>query len=127
MAKRYKNIYVADFESLYNGDLKCLSVVDDDAELWHRRLGHVSFMLLNKLVKKDLVHGLPKSSFKDHKVCDVCVKGKQVRSSFKTKMEVSTSRPLDLLHMDLCGPWRVPSRGGKKYIFVIVDDYSRFS
>ncbi|XP_070020768.1 uncharacterized mitochondrial protein AtMg00300-like [Nicotiana sylvestris] len=101
VAKRYKNIYVVDFESLHSSDLSCLSVVDDDAELWHRRLGHASFTLLNKLVRKDLVRGLSKSSFKDHKVCDACVKGKQVRSSFKTKKEVSTSRPLDLLHMDL--------------------------
>ncbi|XP_016458822.2 uncharacterized protein LOC107782451 [Nicotiana tabacum] len=53
-----------------SGDLSCLSVVEDDAELWHRRLGHVSFTLLNKLVKKDLVRGLPNSSFKDHNVCD---------------------------------------------------------
>nr|XP_009608721.1 uncharacterized protein LOC104102655 [Nicotiana tomentosiformis] len=127
MAKRYKNIYVADFESLHNRDLTCLSVVDDDAELWHTRLGHASFTLLNKLVKKDLVRGLPKSSFKDHKVCDACVKGKQVRSLFKTKKDVSTSRPLVLLHMVLCGPMRVPSKGGKRNIFVIVDDYSRFT
>ncbi|XP_019252767.1 PREDICTED: uncharacterized protein LOC109231564 [Nicotiana attenuata] len=67
------------------GDLTCLSAIDDDVELWHRRLGHASFSLLNKLVKKDLVRGLPKSRFKDHRVCDACVKGKQVRSSFKPK------------------------------------------
>nr|XP_009590334.1 uncharacterized protein LOC104087531 [Nicotiana tomentosiformis] len=103
-----------DFESLNSGDLTCLSVIDDDAELWHKRLGHGSFSLLNNLIKKDLVRRLPKSKFKDHKVCDACVKGKQVRSSFKPKKEVSTSRPLDLLHMDLCGPMRMPSRGGKK-------------
>ncbi|XP_075077402.1 uncharacterized protein LOC142164119 [Nicotiana tabacum] len=127
VAKRYKNIYIADFESLENGDLSCLSDVDDDAELWHRRLGHASFMLLNKLVTKDLVRGLPNSSFKNHKVCGACVIGKQVRCSFKPKRKVSTSRPFDLFHIDLCGTIRVPSRGGKKYVFVIVDDYSRFT
>ncbi|XP_075103439.1 uncharacterized protein LOC142178021 [Nicotiana tabacum] len=52
----------------YVNRLNCLSDVDDDAELWHKRLGHASFTLLNKLVKKDLVCGLPKSSLKDHKV-----------------------------------------------------------
>ncbi|XP_070010948.1 uncharacterized protein [Nicotiana sylvestris] len=56
MAKRCKNIYVADFESLQNGDLSCLKAVDDKAELWHRRLGHASFSLPNKLIQKDLVH-----------------------------------------------------------------------
>ncbi|XP_075087716.1 uncharacterized protein LOC142169713 [Nicotiana tabacum] len=70
VAKRYKNIYVSNFESLQSGDLRCLRAIDDDAELWHKRLGNASFSLLNKLVQKDLVRGLPKSSFKEHKVCD---------------------------------------------------------
>ncbi|XP_070007424.1 uncharacterized protein [Nicotiana sylvestris] len=73
------------------------------------KLGHASFTLLNKLVKKDPVRGLPKTRFKDHRVCDACVKGKQDRSSFKPKKEVSISGRLDLLHMDLCGSMRVPS------------------
>ncbi|XP_070050844.1 uncharacterized protein [Nicotiana tomentosiformis] len=126
--RHFKETWSSEGEQpIMSGDLSCLSDVDDDAELWHRRLGHASFSLLNKLVKKDLVHGLPKSSFKDHKVCDACAKRKHVRSSFKHKKEVSTSRPLDLLHTDLCGSMRVPGRGGKRYIFVIVDDYSRFT
>ncbi|XP_060216297.1 uncharacterized protein LOC132643781 [Lycium barbarum] len=91
------------------------------------RLGHASFTLQNKLVAKDLVHGLPNVKFKDHKVYDACIKGKQVRTSFKPKKGVSTSRPLELLHMDLYGPMRIQSIGGKKYIFVIVDDFSRFT
>ncbi|XP_060210774.1 uncharacterized protein LOC132637744 [Lycium barbarum] len=126
-AKRYKNIYAADFGSSDDGDLTCLSTVDDNTELWHKRLGHASFTLLNKLVAKDLVRGLPNVKFKDHKVCDECIKRKQVRTSFKPKKEVITSTPLELLHMDLCGPMRIQNRGGKKYIFVIVDDISRFT
>nr|XP_016457078.1 PREDICTED: uncharacterized protein LOC107780968 [Nicotiana tabacum] len=78
------------FESLNSGDLICLSVVGVDAELWHRRLGHASFSLLNKIIKKDLIRGLPKSKFKDYKVCDACVKEKQARSSFKPKKEDET-------------------------------------
>ncbi|XP_070029098.1 uncharacterized protein [Nicotiana sylvestris] len=113
VAKRYKNIYVADFESLQRDDLSCLKVVDDDAELWHRRLGHASFSLLNNLIQKDLFHGLPMSKFKMQNVCDACASGKHVKSSFKSKRDLSTSKPLELLHMDLCGPTRVQSRGGK--------------
>ncbi|XP_070004883.1 uncharacterized protein [Nicotiana sylvestris] len=109
------------------GDLSYLKAVDDDAELWHRRLGYTSFSLLNKLIQKDLVRGLPMSKFKEHKVCDACARGKHVKSSFKSKKDVSTSKPLDLLHMDLYGPTRVQSRGGKRHIFVIMDDYSRFT
>ncbi|XP_070026224.1 uncharacterized protein [Nicotiana sylvestris] len=127
VGKRYKNIYVADFESLKSGDLSCLKAIDNDVELWHRRLGHASFSLLNKLIQKDLVYDMPMSKFKVQKVCDACARGKHVKSSFKYKRDVSTSKPLELLHMDLCGPMRVQSRGEKKYIFVIVDDYSRFT
>lgn len=87
----------------------------------------MSTSLLNKLIVGDLVHGLPNLKFFDDKVCDVYAKGKQTRSSFKTKKGVSTTRPLELLHMDLCGPVRVQSRGGKKYILVFVDDFSRFT
>nr|XP_016485388.1 PREDICTED: uncharacterized protein LOC107805818 [Nicotiana tabacum] len=109
------------------GDLSCLKFVDDDAELWHRRLGHASFPFLNKLIQQDLVCSLPMSKFKEHKVCDAYAKGKHVKSSFKSKKDVITSKPLDHLHMDLCGPMRVQRWGGKKYIFVVVDDYSRFT
>ena len=50
-----------------------------------------------------------------------------MRSSFKPKKVVSTTRPLELLHMDLCGPMRTASHGGKRYMFVIIDDFSRFT
>ncbi|MDD0534417.1 hypothetical protein PS000_23715, partial [Shigella sonnei] len=53
--------------------------------------------------------------------------GKQVRASFKSKNVVSTSRPLQLLHMDLFGPSRTKSFGGNYFAFVIVDNYSRFT
>ena len=105
-------------------DLTCLSALHDDAILWHKRLGHASFSLLNKLVSKDLVIGLPTIKINDGKVCDACAKGKQVKNSFKSKRFVSTSKPLELLHIDLCGPMRIMSRGGKRYVCVIVDDYS---
>ena len=61
------------------------------------------------------------------KICEACVKGKQIRSSFKSKKQVTSSRVLELLHMDLCGPLKVQSRNGKKYIMVIVDYYSKYT
>ena len=90
-------------------------------------MGHISMTTINKLISKDLVRGLPTKSFKDNQVCGTCIQGKQVRSSFKPKLTVSTTKPLELLHMDLCGPMRVLSRGGKRYVFLIVDEYSRFT
>ena len=53
--------------------------------------------------------------------------GKQIKNSFKNKNFISTTRPLELLHMDLFGPSRTPSLGGKSYAFVIVDDFSRYT
>lgn len=126
-ARRQKNIYITDLETAQEDDLTCLSAQSEDANLWHRRLGHVSSSLLDKLVSRDLVCGLPRLKFSDDKVCDACVKGKQTRSSFMSKKQVSFSRSLKLIHMDLCGPMRIQSRGGKKYILVIVDDYARFT
>ena len=83
--------------------------------------------LMSKLVRKDLVRGLPKIKFEITKLCDACQLGKQTRNSFKPKNVVTTTRPLELIHMDLFGPTRTSSLGGKKYGFVIVDDYSRYT
>lgn len=95
--------------------------------MWHRRLGHTSMDLLHKLNKHALVKGLPKTKFVKDKICDACQLGKQHKTSFPKKKYISTSRPLQLLHMDLFGPNRVASLGGKLYAFVIVDDFSRFT
>ena len=73
------------------------------------------------------MNSLPKLNIDKNSFCDACMKGKQVKSSFKPKNIVSTSRPLELFHMDLCGPMRTHSLGGKSYVFVVVDDYSRLT
>ena len=60
-------------------------------------------------------------------MCDVCQKGKQVKTSFKSKQHIFTSNPLELIHMDLFGPSRTRSLGGNYYALVFVDDYSCFT
>ena len=65
--------------SVPQNNLTCLSALNDDAMLWHKRLDHVSLSLLNKLVSKDLVVGLPSIKYNDDKVCDACAREKQVR------------------------------------------------
>jgi len=125
--KRHKNVYKVCISSLPQNNLTYLSALNDDKILWHKRLGHASLSLLNKLISKDLVVGIPTIKYDDGKVCDACPKGKQIKNSFKTKRYVSTSRLLEMLHIDLCGPMRIMSRGGKRYVCVIVDDYSRFT
>ena len=69
--------------------------------------------------------GLPKLEFTKDKPFDTCQKGKQSKSSFKLKNIMSTSRPLELIHMDLFGPTRVVSPGGMHYTYVLIDDYAR--
>ena len=82
---------------------------------------------MNDLCKNELVIGLPKLKFNKDKPCDACQKGKQSKSSFKLKNVVSTSRPLELIHMDLFGPTRVASLGVMHYAYILVDDYSRYT
>nr|GFA87369.1 ribonuclease H-like domain-containing protein [Tanacetum cinerariifolium] len=77
--------------------------------------------------QNDIVVGLSKVKFvKDH-LCSSCELGKAKRTSFHTKLTPSSKRRLQHLHMDLCGPMRVASINGKRYILVIVDDYSRYT
>ena len=83
--------------------------------------------LISQLNKNELVRGLPKINFQKGKVCEACQVGKQIKNSFKTKKFISTTRPLELLHMDFFGPSRTPSLGGKSYAYVIVDDLSRYT
>lgn len=127
VGKRYNNIFMISLDDS-SLKLKCLVVNNNnDAWLWHKRIAHIHMDHLNKLVKHDLVVGLPKIKFIKDKLCDACQKGKQTKVSFKPKHVVSTSRPLELIHMDLFGPSRTRSFGGNYYALVIVDDYSRYT
>jgi len=120
---RKNNVYICDLNTIPNTSLTCMSAIVTDPSIWHKRFAHINTFTLNKLKKLELVEGLPSIKFDNHKLCDSCIRCKQVRSSFKAKKVVSTSKPLERLHMDLCGPMKVQSRGGYKYVFVIVDDY----
>ncbi|GJX35367.1 retrovirus-related pol polyprotein from transposon TNT 1-94 [Tanacetum coccineum] len=104
-------------------DKICLATIDENFTLWHRRLGHVNMRLIQLLASKELVRNLPKLRFDQH-FCDACKIGKQAHVSHKAKNIVSTTRCLELLHMDLFGPSAVRSYGGNRYTLVIVDDYS---
>ncbi|GJQ90134.1 retrovirus-related pol polyprotein from transposon TNT 1-94 [Tanacetum coccineum] len=95
--------------------------------LWHRRLSHLNFGAINHLARHSLVRGLPKLKFEKDHLCSACAMGKSKKKPHKPKSEDTNQEKLYLLHMDLCGPMRVASVNGKKYILVIVDDYSRFT
>nr|GEY98610.1 hypothetical protein [Tanacetum cinerariifolium] len=104
-----------------------LTASPTQAWLWHRRLSHLNFDYINLLLKKDIVIGLPKKKYVKDQLCSSCDVSKAKRSSFKSMVVPSLKRRLNLLHMYLCGPMRVASINGKKYILVIVDEYSRYT
>nr|GEY15692.1 retrotransposon protein, putative, unclassified [Tanacetum cinerariifolium] len=97
------------------------------AWLWHRRLSRLNFNYINLLLKKDIVISLPKLKYIKDQLCSSCELSKAKRSSFKSKVVPSSKGRLNLLHMDLCVPMRVASINGKKYVLVMVDDYSRYT
>ncbi|GKB83930.1 retrovirus-related pol polyprotein from transposon TNT 1-94 [Tanacetum coccineum] len=97
------------------------------AWLWHRHLSHLNFDTINLLSKYDIVNGLTKLKFVKDRLCSSCELGKEKRKSFKTKTTPSSKRRLQILNIELCGPMRVESFNGKKYVLVIVDDYSRYT
>ncbi|GJX86990.1 retrovirus-related pol polyprotein from transposon TNT 1-94 [Tanacetum coccineum] len=112
---RGTDLYSITLQDLTTPNPICLmaKATSSQAWLWHRRLSHLNFDTINLLSKNNIVNGLPKLKFvKDH-LCSSCELGKAKRKSF--------------LHMDLCVLMQVESINGKKYVLVIVDDYSRYT
>jgi len=105
---RFKNVYVVDHKYKPSTAL-CFVSLADETQLWHKRFGHANHQLIHKLHSKELVRGLPKVQPETKVLCEACIRGKQTRTSFKSKVDVTSSRPLELIHMDLCGPMRVTS------------------
>ncbi|GJT10476.1 putative ribonuclease H-like domain-containing protein [Tanacetum coccineum] len=127
---RKNNMYSVDLKNIVpKGGITCLfaKATSDESKLWHRRLGHINFKTMNKLVKGNLVRGLPSKLFENDQTCVSCQKGKQHKASCKSKIVSSISQPLHMLHMDLFGPTFVKSLMKKMYCLVVTDDYSRFS
>ena len=129
-APRKHNTYLLDMNNPNASDtMTCLisKATESESQLWHRRLGHVHFENINKLVKLKLVRGLPFKEFNFKEKCLACAKGKQHRKTHKSKLINSIDTPLQLLHMDLFGPVSVKSIGKTSYCLVVTDDFSRYS
>nr|GFA07855.1 hypothetical protein [Tanacetum cinerariifolium] len=127
---RKNNMYNVNLKNIVpSRDLTCLfaKATIDESNLWHRRLGHINFKIINKLVKGNLVRGLPTKVFVNDNTCVPCKKGKQHGASCKTKPVSSVDQPLFRLHMDLFGPTFVKRLNKKSYCLVVTDDYSRFT
>ncbi|GJR57067.1 putative ribonuclease H-like domain-containing protein [Tanacetum coccineum] len=125
-------------DNMYSVDLKNIipkrgltylyaKATSNESNLWHRRLGHVNFKTINKLVKGNLVRGLPSKLFEINQTCIACQKGKQHKASCKTKAVSSICQPLQMLHMNLFSLTFVKSLMKKTDCLVVTDDFSRFS
>uniref|UniRef100_A0A251VAV7 Putative zinc finger, CCHC-type n=1 Tax=Helianthus annuus TaxID=4232 RepID=A0A251VAV7_HELAN len=102
-----------------------LTNLDDEGWVWHARLGHVNFTTLGSLVRDELVEGVPRIKH-PRQVCEGCLVAKQTRQSFPLEAQWRASKPLELVHADLCGPITPQTIGGNKYFLLLVDDYCRF-
>ncbi|GJR26236.1 retrovirus-related pol polyprotein from transposon TNT 1-94 [Tanacetum coccineum] len=123
------NLYSITFQNTTTPNPICLIAKETSSQawLWHCRLSHLNFDTINLLSKNNIVTGLLKLKFVEDHLCSSCELGKAKRKSFHTKTTSSSKRQLQFLHMDLCGPMRVESINGKKYVLIIVEDYSRYT
>jgi transposase InsO family protein len=124
---RIGNVFQTIFSLAQSSLRYLLSQSSSELWKWHRRLGHLSFDLLCRHSGLGLLRGLPLLKFESDLVCAPCCHRKMIVASHSLVNTTMTECPGQLLHMDTVGPSRVCSMGGKWYVLVIVDDYSRYS
>ncbi|KXJ68982.1 hypothetical protein RP20_CCG000687 [Aedes albopictus] len=131
-AERRDKLYELQFQSVGHSASSLLTCgrVRKDLELWHRRFGHLSDKSLEELMRNDMVSGLPRknSSMKNNTVaCEPCIAGKQTRKPFSVGEGRRSSRVLERVHTDVCGPVTPVGLNGAKYFVTFVDDWSHFT
>nr|GEV46063.1 putative ribonuclease H-like domain-containing protein [Tanacetum cinerariifolium] len=126
---RSTNLYTINLQEMVSVSPICLMARASSTKswLWHQRLSHLNFNTINDLARNDLVAGLPKFKYHKEHLCPSCEQQKSKRASHPPKPVPNSGQRLHLLHMDLCGPMRHASINGKRYVLVIVDDYSRYT
>lgn len=104
--------------------------IPKNLELWHRRFGHLNAKSLAKMIRSDMVVGMSVKNGEPDKsvvICESCVIGKQSRKPFVTREERRSSRVLELVHSDVCGPITPVGLNGMKYFVTFTDDWSHFA
>ncbi|GJR20846.1 retrovirus-related pol polyprotein from transposon TNT 1-94 [Tanacetum coccineum] len=126
---RDTNLYTISLDDMLKSSSICLlsKASKTKSWLWHHQLSHLNFGTSNKLAKDGLARGAPRLKFQKDHLCSVCALGKSKKTFHQPKAEDTNQEKLYLLHLDLCDPMRVASINRKRYILVIVDDYSRFT
>nr|GEZ84712.1 retrovirus-related Pol polyprotein from transposon TNT 1-94 [Tanacetum cinerariifolium] len=126
---RSTNLYTINLHEMASASPICLMARASSTKswLWHQRLSHLNFETINDPAKNDLVAGLPKFKYHKEHLCPSCEQRKSKRASHPPKPVPNSRQRVHLLHIDLCGPMRIASINGKRYVLVIVDDYSRYT
>nr|GEX10611.1 integrase, catalytic region, zinc finger, CCHC-type, peptidase aspartic, catalytic [Tanacetum cinerariifolium] len=126
---RSTNLYTINLHEMASASPICLMARTSSTKswLWHQRLSHLNFDTINDLARNDLDLGLPKFKYHKEHLCPSCEQGKSKRVSHPPKPVPNLRQRLHLRHMDLCGPMRIASINGKRYVLVIVDDFSRYT
>nr|GFA99586.1 retrovirus-related Pol polyprotein from transposon TNT 1-94 [Tanacetum cinerariifolium] len=126
---RSSNLYTIALNKVALNSSTCLLAKASSSQswLWHQRLSHLNLATINNLVKNNLVQGLPMMKFEKDYLCSACELGKIRQKHHKSKTAFASNKPLFLLHMDLCGLMRVQSINGKRYVLVVIYDYSRYT
>jgi hypothetical protein len=123
-------VYSMRDESSGGGTAMVARAVVETAELWHQRFGHLGYSGLAQLAKGQMVDGMGVQAVEfeaaGQHTCEPCVQAKLTRLPFPSSSSVS-SRPMELIHMDVCGPVRETSLGGSRYFATFLDDYSKLS
>ena len=110
-----------------DADIVCNNIQLSNEDLWNQWMGHASYKNLSIVSKHESILGIPKLSRVNNEVCGPCQLGKQMKAKHPDNQTSATSRPLELLHLDLMSPTRIKSLGGKRYIMVVVDDFTRYT
>nr|GEY59854.1 integrase, catalytic region, zinc finger, CCHC-type, peptidase aspartic, catalytic [Tanacetum cinerariifolium] len=126
---RSSNLYTIALNEVASNSSTCLLAKASSSQswLWHQRLSHLNITTINNLVKNNFAQGLPKMKFEKDHLCSACEQGKIHQKHHKSKTDFASNKPLYLLHMDLCRPMHIQSVNGKRYVLVVVDDYSRYT
>ena len=112
---------------IHDANIVCNTIRFPNEDLWHQRIGRASYKYLSIVSKHESVLGIPKLSRVSNVVCGPCQLRKQTKAKHPGTQTSTTSKPLKLLHLDLMGPTKTKSLGGKRYITVMVNDFSRYA
>lgn len=120
-----KNLYEIGFK-LQDSEMLNVERGDNNFIKWHKRFGHLGFSSLEKLIKNNLVAGMDEN-LKVNKVefCEPCISGKMTRLPFGSRTK--STRLLEIIHSDVCGPISPESFDGNKYFVTFIDDFSNFT